>query len=692
MAHTYLLEIGLEEMPAHVVTPSIKQLVKRASDFLAEQRITFDEIKPFSSPRRLTLEITGLADKQTDIDESVKGPAKKIAQDADGNWTKAAIGFSKGQGATPDDIEFKEIKGTEYVFIEKHIEGQPLAKVLPGFKNVITSMTFPTRMKWNVYNLEYIRPIRWLVSILDEEVIPFEILDVAAGRTSRGHRFLGKDVTIQNATDYEKDLMDQFVIVDAAKRKQRIEAQVAKIAEDKDWVIKVDPSLLEEVNNLVEWPTAFAGNFDKKYLSIPAEVLITSMRDNQRFFYVVDQAGKLLPHFVSVRNGNDYDIQNVISGNEKVLTARLEDAMFFYQEDQKHSIEYFVNRLKNVSFHDKISTEYEKMERVEVIVDVIGKAAQLSDEQLADAKRAAQIYKFDLVTEMVGEFSELQGVMGEKYALLKGEKPAVATAIREHYMPISATGELPATAVGAVLALADKFDSIMTFFAAGMIPSGSNDPYALRRQANGIVRILNQYGWTLPLNTTMAAFVDQEVSAGKAPELDQKAQIRPIIDFIKDRIVKVLQADQYRYDIIEATINATNDDVLFMIDSAKVLNDKSSGHTFKSIVEALTRVVRISTKADFNADDLKIDPTLFSNDSEKALYDIVEKTKPNYFSADPGSAYEQLASLAAPIDDYFDQTMVMDEDAAVKNNHLKQMVQIANMIKWFSDVEKLIVK
>ncbi|UQS86544.1 glycine--tRNA ligase subunit beta [Nicoliella spurrieriana] len=692
MAHTYLLEIGLEEMPAHVVTPSIDQLVKRASKFLKEQRITFDQIKPFSTPRRLTLEITGLADKQTDIDESVKGPAKKIAKDADGNWTKAAIGFSKGQGATPDDIQFKEIKGTEYVFIEKHIAGKPVADILPAIKDVITSMTFPTRMKWNVYHLEYIRPIRWLVSILDNQVVPFSILDVEAGRTTRGHRFLGHDVEIENAADYEEQLEKQFVIVDAQKRKAKIQSQVAQIASDKDWDIKVSASLLEEVNNLVEWPTAFAGNFDPKYLSIPAEVLITSMRDNQRFFYVVDHAGKLLPHFVAVRNGDLNDIQNVVSGNEKVLTARLEDAMFFYQEDQKHSIDFFVDRLKRVSFHDRISTMYEKMERVQIIVAQIAKQVGLTAEQAADAKRAAQIYKFDLVTEMVGEFAELQGVMGEKYALLKGEKPAVATAIREHYLPDSASGQLPETAVGAALALADKFDSIMTFFAAGMIPSGSNDPYALRRQAIGIVRILNQYGWTLPLSDSMEAFIIAEQREDKAPDLDQNAIINSVIDFIKDRIINVMQSAKYRHDIIEATVNATNNDVLYMLDSAKVLSQKMDGEHFKEIIEALSRVVKIATKANFADDDLVIDPSLFNNDSEKALYDVVNNIKQDYFSATPSSAYEQLAGLAAPINDYFEQTMVMDKDESIKNNNLRQMTLLSNLINWFAAVERLIVK
>ncbi|MCK8618348.1 glycine--tRNA ligase subunit beta [Apilactobacillus kunkeei] len=692
MAHTFLLEIGLEEMPAHVVTPSIKQLVKKTEDYLKDQRIDFDAVKPFSTPRRLTIQIEGLADKQPDVNETVKGPAKKIALYDEGNWSKAAIGFTKGQGLSTDDITFKEVKGTEYVFVEKHIAGKPVKEVLMGLKDVITSMTFPTLMKWNVYRLDFIRPIRWMVALLDDEVLPIQILDVTASNVSRGHRFLGQDTTINSADEYEEKLKEQFVIVDAQKRKDLIVKQIKEIQDENNWVININPGLLEEVNNLVEWPTAFFGKFDEKYLQLPSEVLITSMKDNQRFFYVNDQNGNILPFFISVRNGNSEYIENVIAGNEKVLTARLEDAMFFYQEDQAKDIEFYVNKLKKVSFHDKISTMFEKMQRVEKIAEVIGQHAKLSDQELKDVKRAAQIYKFDLVTGMVGEFSELQGVMGEKYALLKGENEAVATAIREHYMPISATGELPATKVGSVLSLADKFDSILTFFAAGMIPSGSNDPYALRRQANGIVRIVKNEELNFNLTEMMEAFINAEKDANVAPDLDQNKEISEIVSFIKDRIVKQLKADKIRHDIIDAAGNSNNDNIEFIFNVADILNEHKEDDNFKESVEALTRVLRISEKQDFAADDLNVDESLFENDSEKNLHSNVDAISGDFFSLSANDEYNKLFDLKDSINDYFDQTMVMAKDENVKNNHLRELTKLSNMINWFADLNQLIVK
>ncbi|KPN79759.1 Glycine--tRNA ligase beta subunit [Apilactobacillus kunkeei] len=692
MAHTFLLEIGLEEMPAHVVTPSIKQLVKKTEDYLKDQRIDFDAVKPFSTPRRLTIQIEGLADKQPDVNETVKGPAKKIALDDEGNWSKAAIGFTKGQGLSTDDITFKEVKGTEYVFVEKHIAGKPVKEVLMGLKDVITSMTFPTLMKWNVYRLDFIRPIRWMVALLDDEVLPIQILDVTASNVSRGHRFLGQDTTINSADEYEEKLKEQFVIVDAQKRKDLIVKQIKEIQDENNWVININPGLLEEVNNLVEWPTAFFGKFDEKYLQLPSEVLITSMKDNQRFFYVNDQNGNILPFFISVRNGNSEYIENVIAGNEKVLTARLEDAMFFYQEDQAKDIDFYVNKLKKVSFHDKISTMYEKMQRVEKIAEVIGEHAKLSGQELKDVKRAAQIYKFDLVTGMVGEFSELQGVMGEKYALLKGENEAVATAIREHYMPISATGELPATKVGSVLSLADKFDSILTFFAAGMIPSGSNDPYALRRQANGIVRIVKSEELNFNLTEMMEAFIKAEKDANVAPDLDQNKEINEIVSFIKDRIVKQLKADKIRHDIIDAAGNSKNDNIEFIFNVADILNEHKEDGNFKESVEALTRVLRISEKQDFASDDLNVDESLFENDSEKNLHSNVEAISSDFFALSANDEYNKLFDLKDSINDYFDQTMVMAKDENVKNNHLRELTKLSNMINWFADLNQLIVK
>lgn len=692
MANNFLLEIGLEEIPAHVVTPSVNQLKKRASDFLKDQRISFEGIKTFSTPRRLALYITGLADKQPDIDKSVKGPAKKIAKDSDGNWTKAAIGFSRGQGATPDDITFKDVKGTEYVFVEKHIDGKPVKEILRGMKDVVTAMTFPTMMKWGTYSFEYVRPIKWLVALLDDEVIPFKILDIDTDRITSGHRFLGKDIELANADEYEEKLTEQFVIADAAKRKELITKQINKIAQDNNWKINLDPDLLEEVNNLVEWPTAFYGNFEEKYLTIPDEVLITSMKDHQRFFYVTDQDGKLLPHFVSVRNGNDYDIQNVVAGNEKVLTARLDDAMFFYQEDQKKSIADYVERLKKVSFHDKISTMYEKMQRVQVISNYLGKAAGLSEQQLKDLSRAASIYKFDLVTGMVGEFAELQGVMGNKYALLNGEDKAVATAISEHYMPISASGELPKTDVGSILAIADKLDSILTFFAAGMIPSGSNDPYALRRQATGVVRIVAEKHLNFDLDETLNKLIELEDQAKVAPKLDMKSQVSAVSAFTKDRIKQYLDDLGVRYDIADAVTSGSHTNILFNIASAKTLQDHKDDADFKDIIESLTRVQRISKKGSFKADDLKVDPALFENDSEKALYQSVATASKDYTKQSAEEDFDRLSQLKDKINDYFDATMVMAKDEQLKNNHLRQLTIIANMIMYLGDLDKLVVK
>ncbi|MFC6288695.1 glycine--tRNA ligase subunit beta [Levilactobacillus angrenensis] len=691
MAHTFLLEIGLEEMPAHVVTPAIKQLVKRTADYLKEQRIAYDDIKPFSTPRRLAIQIDGLADKQEDISESVKGPAKKIAQDTDGNWTKAAIGFTRGQGLTPDDITFKEIKGTEYVYVDKFIAGEPVAEVLAGLKDIITAMTFPTMMKWSTHHFEYIRPIRWLVALLDNDVIPFSILDVTTGRNTRGHRFLGTDIDIATAADYEADLTTQFVIADADKRKALIKKQIEKIASDHDWTVNIDAGLLEEVNNLVEWPTAFEGSFDKKYLTIPEEVLITSMRDHQRFFYARDAQGELLPNFISVRNGTDHDLQNVVAGNEKVLTARLEDAMFFYTEDQKKTIADYVERLKAVSFHDKISTMAEKMARVTAIVGVLAKHFNLNDAQTKAALRASEIYKFDLVTGMVGEFAELQGVMGEKYALLQGEDPAVAQAIREHYEPISADGALPTSVPGAVLALADKFDSILTFFAAGMIPSGSNDPYALRRQATGIVRIAQDQKWSLPVAELASDFIAAEDAANVAPQLDQTSQIEAMVSFIKDRIRKILRSDKQRHDIIDAVTAGSSSDVLQIFTAAQLLADHADDANFKAVIESLTRVIRLAQKAPAELADATVNPDLFENDSEGALHQGVAEVAT---AADQGlsALYASLAAIQPTIAAYFEATMVMAKDDAVRNNRLTELSHLATLALTLGDLDQLIVK
>ena len=500
-------------------------------------------------------------------------------------------------------------------------------------------------------------------------------------------------MTLAKATDYEADLEAQFVIADEAERQNLIQTQIEKMAQENDWQVDLDANLLEEVTNLVEWPTAFYGQFDAKYLEIPEEVLITSMKDNQRYFYARSQAGDLLPVFIGVRNGNDAFMENVIAGNEKVLTARLEDADFFYHEDQKVTIAENVAKLQNVSFHDKIGSLAEKMTRVGLIAQFLGQKFGLSEAELVDLQRASDIYKFDLVTGMVGEFAELQGVMGEKYALLQGETPAVATAVREHYMPISAEGALPATKVGAVLAIADKFDSMADFFAVGMIPSGSNDPYALRRQAYGIVRILENQDWHFPMADFQAAMSDI-VKQQADFDLDWSANAAAISDFLTDRVRQRFNGmrPKVRRDIVDAVLKNQAQDPVVMFEAAKVLSAHQDDADFKATIEAITRVLRLAEKVDFETTDLTVDPALFENDAEKALYTVVEDLRGATATNTLAENYAALQTLRPLIEAYFDATMVMAEDEAVRRNRLTQLMIIAQIALSLGDLNELIVK
>ena len=441
---------------------------------------------------------------------------------------------------------------------------------------------------------------------------------------------------------------------------------------------------------LVEWPTAFAGSFDKKYLALPDAVLITSMKDNQRFFCVRDHDGKLLPHFISVRNGNTKFIENVIKGNERVLVPRLEDAQFFYEEDQKLSIDQYVERLKKVSFHDKISSMYDKMARTAVIAQILGKKLNLNDEELADLDRAAHIYKFDLTTQMVGEFAELQGIMGEIYAKLFGEKASVAAAIREHYMPISAEGDLPSTKIGTVLAIADKLDSIISFFATGMIPSGSNDPYALRRQAYGIVRMMAEQGWHLPLLDMQSEFADAIQKAGIETKFDYQKNAGQVREFFMDRLKQFFNAEKMRHDIVDAVTDTNQYDIVNILAAAKSINEQKDDDGFKDDIEALTRVLRIAKKG--QGQDSNINSQLFQNPSEEKLFNAVNNVADDFSQEDMDKDLRSLRSLSSVITEYFDENMIMDKDEQIKNNRLAQLQEIANMTKELGNLDLLIVK
>ena len=663
----YLLEIGLEEIPAHLVTPSINQLAERMEAFLNENRLKFNKIIKFSTPRRLALIVEGLSESSEAIDEEVKGPSAKIAKDAEGNWSKAIQGFSRGQGATPDDLILKG----DYYYAKKHVDGVKSEEILSKVGDeVIAKMTFSTYMKWGNNDFLFVRPIQWIVSLLEDEIVAFDLLDVTANRFSRGHRFLANvEIELKNANDYASKMPENFVLVDAEHRKAEISAQILALASENNWQVTLHKDLLEEVNNIVEYPTAFVGSFDPKYLSVPAEVLVTSMRDNQRYFEVYNQEGQLAPNFISVRNGNAEHIENVVLGNEKVLVARLEDAEFFWKEDQKLKIEDLVAKLAKVTFHAKIGSITEHMARTKLIAAKLADIAGLTDEEKVDVARSAEIYKFDLLTGMVGEFDELQGVMGEKYALLAGENANVAAAIREHYMPTSADGQLPETKVGSVLAAADKIDSVLSFFNVGLIPSGSNDPYALRRAVQGLIRIIEKMNWHFDLSL----FIDQFEGQNHAE----------ILEFVKARVQKLLLEKLDRYDIVEAAINSSNFDITNMMESAFVIDGHKLHEPFKPAIENVSRSINLVKKA---ADIAEINPALFEEDTEQALYDAVISLQNQWTYKPCEEKFRAIVHTLAPaIEAFFDNVMVMAEDLAVRDNRIALLSEVVALTSVMAD-------
>ncbi|EUJ24999.1 glycyl-tRNA ligase subunit beta [Listeria grandensis FSL F6-0971] len=688
MSKDFLLEIGLEEMPAKYITASVKQLQERIEKWLAENDLEYKATEVYSSPRRLSVIVKALAEKQADRVEESKGPAKKIAKDADGNWSKAAQGFARGQGVDPETLEFREINGVEYIYLTKEVKGAATIDLLPEMRQIITSMTFPVSMHWADYDMKYIRPIKWLIALFGDSVIPFEITNVSTSNETRGHRFLGGSALVASPADYEETLLSQFVVADATKRKAAIVSQIKEIEGMQNWTIPIDEDLLEEVTNLVEYPTVLHGTFDEAYLKLPEEVLVTTMKEHQRYFPVVDEAGNLRPYFITVRNGNHEHLETVAKGNEKVLRARLSDGDFFYQEDLKITIDEAVAKLGNIVFHEKLGTLTEKMIRVKKVALIIAEQLQMTEAQKVKIARAADIYKFDLVTNLVGEFPELQGIMGEKYALLQGEDAEVATAIREHYMPTSADGELPQSDIGALLAVADKLETLTGFFCVNIVPTGSADPFSLRRSALGIMRIIQAKNWDIRLLSVLADTIDIERAEGlntiPSEEVFEQVEL-----FLQNRLRAILSDQQIRHDIIDAVVSAGSNIVPELIERAELLNKNRDAEWFRPTMEALARVVNISKK---HQGDVTIDPALFENESEQQLFDAVQKLKQDYPTLVIVDRLRAFAALRTAIDAYFDNTLVMSDDEAVRNNRLALLFELASFIKEFAQIEEINVK
>ncbi|WLD92114.1 glycine--tRNA ligase subunit beta [Alkalihalobacillus sp. AL-G] len=686
-----ILEIGVEEMPARFVTEAMFQLSDKVAGWLTENRISYGEVTQYSTPRRLAVKVLEVSENQDDMEEELRGPAKKIALDDEGNWSKAAQGFARGQGVSIDDLYFKEVKSTEYVFANRYTTGKSTIDLLSELDRVVQSLHFPKNMRWGSTDFKFVRPIKWILFLFGSEIPELEIAGVYASRKTFGHRFLGEEIEISATSEYPQDLLGQFVIVDSVERKEAIRNQLKNIEEEEGWAIPIDEGLLEEVNNLVEYPTALNGKFDEEFLSLPSEVLITSMKEHQRYFPVRDKEGKLLPYFVTVRNGDHNQLQNVAKGNEKVLRARLKDAQFFYEEDQKKSIEDCMERLESIVFHEELGTVANKVTRIQKHAERTSELLLLDEETKATIQRAASICKFDLVTQMVYEFPELQGVMGERYAKLFGEEETVAAAINEHYQPRYSGDELPGTVIGSVLSVADKLDTIVGCFGIGINPTGSQDPYALRRQAAGVLQILRQKGWPVELEHLLNAVLDQFEKADLL-KLERQAVYEQLLEFFNVRLKTVLQDLDVRYDVIDAVLTGPIGRIDLLLQRAEILVNALEDSSFKEANDSLTRVLNISKNLKEASTEVK--PDQFENKEEENLYrrfvTFKEVTSQLRSPADVQNVFEKLLDLPEAIDLYFDNTMVNTENDELRENRQTQMLLLSKEIKSFADFNQLV--
>ena len=684
MSKTLLLEIGTEEVPAHVMPGILSQLKENAAKTFESLRLEYKNIRTLGTPRRTALIVEGLAEQQADLSKENRGPAVNIAFDAEGNPTKAAQGFARGQGIKAEDLVTKD----GYVYAMVHEVGGRTSDLLGDtLTGLVNGLNFPNNMHWANLDYKFIRPLRWLVGLYGEDVIDFEVAAVKSGRVSRGHRFLSEgDFEIASADAYEEACEQQFVIVDQNKRCDMIRKQIAEVAEANGGKAEINEDLLEEVLYLVEYPTALCGKFDEKYLKLPAEAVITPMRDHQRYFPVLKD-GQLLPLFITIRNGGSDFLETVQHGNERVLRARLEDAQFFFDEDRKKSLEEHGDKLKTVVFQEGLGSIYDKAQRLEALAAYIADELQVSEQEKADAVRAAKLAKADLVTGMVTEFTELQGVMGREYALLDGENAAVAQAIDEHYMPRFAGDAQPASVAGRIVSLADKIDNLVATFSRGLIPTGSQDPFALRRQALGIVNMLKEAQYHISLSGLVAKAMELlKIADSKAQEKMQA----DVADFMKLRLKNVLADAGIRYDVVDAVF-VDIDDIYGVSLRAAAVNEAVQQDMEKTI-QAFVRTGNIARKAEAAA---SVDEAAFAEQVEKELYGAyqaaAEKAESQLATQDYAAAIASLSALAAPIDAFFEGVMVMDKDEKIKNNRLGLLKLIDALVCKIADFSKIVL-
>ena len=669
MAKDLLFEIGAEEIPAGFMPNILGQLKQLAETKLNDAHLPFESIATYGTPRRLALIVKGLADTSAEISERHKGPSASIAYDADGNATKAAIGFARGKGLDVTDLVVED----GYIYAETKTAGVPAKDIVTDMlPQLITGLNFPKSMHWGKLDAKFVRPVRWLVALLDEDVIPVEFATVKSGNVTRGHRFLGADeITIKNASSYVDTLKENYVMVDQDARRELISKQLHDIAASKNASIVWDDDLLEEINYLVEWPTALCGGFEESYLALPDAAIITPMKDHQRYFPLVDQDGKLLPMFLTVRNGSDHSIEVVQAGNERVLRARLDDAKFFFNEDRKKPLIDRKDGLTKIVFQEGLGNLADKTERLLKLGRVFGEECGLHEDTVVVLERATELAKTDLTTGMVTEFTELQGVMGKEYALLDGESPEVAEAIFEQYLPRFAGDVLPQTEAGKVLSIIDKVDNIVATFSRGLIPTGSQDPYALRRQTIGILNILLGSEWNISLRPIFKASMELlNVPAEKQDELLDQVE-----EFFTLRLKNIFLDREVPHHVIDLLLSNNE---LSVADAEGLVNALLVNRIDEDVelVQAYTRMYNLVKDVEYTG----VNSDLLKEDAEKELFEAASKASEASSAAWEAGDYDAVvavpATLVPAINKFFEDVMVMDKDEAIKANRL-QLVRLA---------------
>lgn len=687
MSKELLFEIGTEEIPAAFLTKAIKDIEEIAKKSFTEKRIPFSGIQVMATPRRLCLHIAEVGEKQEDQTIEKLGPAKKAAFDEKGTPSKAALGFARGQGLEISQLETVTTEKGEYLAARKTITGESTAALLPEIlTKLVTSIPFRKTMRWADYELRFPRPIHWILALYGGEIVSLHLEAVQSSDCSYGHRFLAPNsFSVKNFADYKEKTKQNFVIVDPAERKTIILEEAQKAAAEAGGKIFYTDDLLETVTFIVEYPVIIRGSFDREFLQVPKEVLTTTMISHQKYFPVTDDAGLLLPYFIAVSNTKSRDLAVVARGNEKVIRARLADARFFFEEDQKVPLETRLDALKKVVFHKLLGTSYDKVMRFRKLAAVITEKVNPAIIETVD--RSALLAKADLETQMVGEFSELQGIMGREYALLARENPVVAQAIYEHYLPIAAGGDLPQTDEGAIVGIADKIDTITGFFGVGLPPTGTADPYALRRQALGIINIILAKRYLLPLDFLIDESLKLLDGTLKKPAAEIKKDVR---EFFAGRYQNQLIAQGYSYDTVEAVFAGGLDDLVVASEKIKALQAFRANPEFEPISIAFKRVDNILK--DFR--NAAVDPALFVTDAERNLYSAANEIKKQIINGieknDYNLALKEMAQLRPPVDAFFDGVMVMDKDEKVKFNRLSLLCEISATFHKIADFSKIV--